>query len=142
MTRIDFHIIPAVQSSDRLAYAARLVAKARSHQHNVLLAVDNAEQAQTLSDALWSVSPESFLPHSLLEADTDAVQIGWHDHPGSHHDVLINLASELPDYFSRFERVFEVVSQEPTVLDASRQRYRFYQDRGYPLTRHDLRDRA
>lgn len=142
MTRIDFHIIPAVQTSDRLAYAARLVAKARTRLHSVLLAVDDADQAQTLSDALWHLSPESFLPHSLLDGDSDTVQIGWHDHPGQHHDVLINLASELPDYFSRFERVFEVVSQEPTILDTSRQRYRFYQDRGYPLTRHDLRDRA
>lgn len=142
MTRIDFHIIPAVQTNDRLAYAARLVTKARSRQHQVLLAVDDADQAQQLSDVLWGLSPDSFLPHSLLEGEAEDVQIGWHDHPGQHHDVLINLASELPDYFSRFERVFEVVSQEPTVLDATRQRYRFYQDRGYPLNRHDLRDRV
>lgn len=142
MTRIDFHIIPAVQALDRLAYAARLVIKARSRQHSVLLAVDNAEQAQQVSNTLWGLTPDSFLPHSLLDGDAEAVQIGWHDHPGQHHDVLINLATELPDYFSRFERVFEVVSQEPAVLEASRQRYRFYQDRGYPLNRHDLRDRV
>ncbi|PTY36941.1 hypothetical protein BGP77_06555 [Saccharospirillum sp. MSK14-1] len=142
MTRIDFHIIPAVQTADRLAYAARLVAKARSRQHTVMLAVDDADQAQQLSDVLWGLTPDSFLPHGLLDGEPDAVQIGWHDHPGTHHDVLINLASNLPDYFSRFERVFEVVSQEPAILEHSRQRYRFYQDRGYPLTRHDLRDRA
>ena len=142
MTRIDFHIIPAVQNTDRLAYAARLVAKARTRQHSVLLAVDDADQAQALSDVLWSLTPDSFLPHGLLDGESESVQIGWHDHPGDHHDVLVNLASELPDYFSRFERVFEVVSQEPSILEASRQRYRFYQDRGYPLNRHDLRDRA
>jgi len=70
------------------------------------------------------------------------VQIGWHAEPGQHHDVLINLAAEIPEYFSRFERVFEVVSQDPAVLNATRSHYKFYQDRGYPLKRHDLRDRV
>jgi DNA polymerase-3 subunit chi len=143
MTQVDFHIVPVLQAGDRYAYAARLVAKARSRQHRVLLAVDDEAMAQSVSEVLWSSPPESFLAHSLLVAgNEDDVQIGWHNEPGQHHDILINLAGEIPEYFSRFERVFEVVSQEPAVLTSTRAHYRFYQDRGYPLKRHDLRDRA
>ncbi len=142
MTQVDFHILPALQAADRYAYAARLVAKATSRQHRVLLAVNDETEAQALSDALWGVSPESFIAHGRLDQEAEAVQIGWHSHPGEHHDVLINLGTEIPDYFSRFHRVFEVVSQDPAILAQTRDHYRFYQDRGYPLSRHDLRDRV
>lgn len=144
MTQVDFHIIPVFQVEERYAYAARLVAKARRHQHRVLLSVDDEAAAQTLSEMLWAATPESFIAHSMLEAAQfdDTVQIAWRDSAGSHHDVLINLAGEIPEYFSRFDRVFEVVSQDPAVLKRTREHYRFYQDRGYPLTRHDLRDRV
>ncbi|WP_028669666.1 DNA polymerase III subunit chi [Saccharospirillum impatiens] len=142
MTQVDFHIVPVLQAADRYAYAVRLVNKARSHNHRVLLAVDDEAMARVVSEALWSSPPESFLAHSLLAGNDDDVQIGWHAEPGQHHDVLVNLATEIPEYFSRFERVFEVVSQDPAVLNATRTHYKFYQDRGYPLKRHDLRDRV
>lgn len=143
MTQVDFHIIPVFQSEDRYAYAARLVAKALSRRHRVLIAVDDEAMGRAVSEALWAATPESFIAHSMLESnEDDAVQIGWRDHPGSHHEVLVNLASDIPEYFSRFDRVFEVVSQDPTVLGQTRDHYRFYQDRGYPLSRHDLRDRV
>lgn len=142
MTQVDFHILPVLQPTDRYTYAARLVAKATARQHRVLLAVNDETEAQTLSDALWSASPEAFIAHGRLDQEAEAVQIGWHDHPGDHHDVLINLADDIPEYFSRFHRVFEVVSQDPATLARTRDHYRFYQDRGYPLSRHDLRDRV
>lgn len=144
MTQVDFHIIPVFQAEERYAYAARLVAKAMRHRHRVLLAVDDEASARALSEALWSATPESFIAHSLLEAgqSEETVQIGWLNHPGSHHEVLVNLATDIPEYFSRFERVFEVVSQDPAILKQTREHYRFYQDRGYPLSRHDLRDRV
>ncbi|MHA7879441.1 MAG: DNA polymerase III subunit chi [Saccharospirillum sp.] len=142
MTQVDFHIIPTLQLAERYRYAARLVAKASQHQHRVLLAVNDETQARALSERLWGLTPESFLPHAMLDDTDEAIQIGWHDHPGEHHDILINLAERIPEYFSRFERVFEVVSQDPQVLEQGREHYRFYQDRGYPLKRHDLRDRV
>ncbi|MCH8533355.1 MAG: DNA polymerase III subunit chi [Saccharospirillum sp.] len=142
MTKVDFHIIPALQAVDRFNYAARLVIKATKRQHRVLLAVDDEAQAKHLSEQLWAATPESFIPHSLLDDQDEAIQIGWQAHPGEHHDILINLGQAIPDYFSRFERVFEVVSQDPDVLKQGRNHYRFYQDRGYPLDRHDLRDRV
>lgn len=142
MTQVDFHILPVLQPADRYAYAARLVTKATGRSHRVLLAVNDEQEAQALSDALWGASPESFIAHGRLDQDSETVQIGWHEDPGDHHDVLINLAATIPEYFSRFDRVFEVVSQEPTVLAQTRDHYRFFQDRGYPLSRHDLRDRV
>ncbi|MDO7656758.1 MAG: DNA polymerase III subunit chi [OM182 bacterium] len=142
MTKVDFHILATTQESDFLTYVVRLTQKARSRGHQVLIATDQAEQSLALSTALWGIQPDAFIAHSTIDAGHDAIQISDSEQCGSHHDVLINLRQAIPEFFSRFERVFEVVSQQPSLLPASRQRYRFYSDRGYALTRHDLRDRV
>jgi DNA polymerase-3 subunit chi len=55
-------------------------------------------------------------------------------------DVLINLDPAPPSVFSRFDRLLEIVTQDESDLVASRQRYRFYKERGYQLVTHDLLD--
>jgi len=67
------------------------------------------------------------------------VQIGWGEHPDHHHDVLINLSSPQPNFFSRFQRVLEVVIQDEAILSQTRQHYKFYKERGYQVTYRDLR---
>ena len=64
--------------------------------------------------------------------------IGWQPPPESEHDVLINLAPEVPNFFSRFARLAEPLDQEPGIREAGRERYRFYRDRGYPLESHQI----
>jgi len=142
MTKVDFHILPTVQESDLLQYVVRLTQKALSRSHQVLIATQSDEQSHLVSQALWAWQPDSFLAHTRIEEAHFKLQISHSDQCGDHHDVLINLRHQIPNYFSRFGRVFEVVSQQPDLLKASRDRYRFYKDRGYPLTRHDLRDRV
>ena len=53
-------------------------------------------------------------------------------------DVLINLAPAVPEFFSRYERVAEVVDANAVRREQSRERYRFYRDRGYPLNTHQV----
>jgi DNA polymerase-3 subunit chi len=52
--------------------------------------------------------------------------------------VLINLAAEVPEFFSRYERVAEVVDADAVRREQSRERYRFYRDRGYKLNTHQV----
>ena len=53
-------------------------------------------------------------------------------------DFLINLSNEVPPFFSRFERLAEILDQEEPILLAGRKRYLFYRDRGYNLEYHQL----
>ena len=55
-----------------------------------------------------------------------------------HHDNLLNLSAESPLFFSRFERLLELVSTEEADRLAGRARYKFYRERGYPMFTHDL----
>ncbi len=52
--------------------------------------------------------------------------------------MLINLADEVPDFFSRFERVAELIDRDPAVRTAGRNRFRLYRDRGYTLNTHNI----
>ena len=55
-----------------------------------------------------------------------------------HITVLINMASDVPLFFSHFERVAEIIDQSPTQKQIGRERYRFYRDRGYDLQSHNI----
>ena len=149
MTRIDFYILPDSQQQARLLFICRLVEKAYKQKHRVYIHCENETSSQAIDELLWSYRPESFIPHQRLDDNTAPAPIAiGHgassgdsaiSPPGDHHDVLINLSSDIPDFFSRFQRCVEVVVQLPTVLETTRRHFSFYRERGYPLHSHDLR---
>ena len=101
----------------------------------------NAGQAQALDDLLWTFRDGSFVPHELYSpgaAEPAPVVIGCDPDPQLEPDVLINLAEAVPPCFSRFQRLAELVDADPARREASRELWRFYRDRGYPLQKHDL----
>ena len=140
MTRIDFHTnIP-----DKIGYACRLVRKARGADQKVVVYADRMQLA-ALDQALWTFSEQDFLPHVMagdeLAAQTPVILTDNADAPLPHHQVLVNLASETPAHFARFDRMFEIVSTRDDDVLAGRERYRQYQQRGYPLT-HFVADKS
>jgi DNA polymerase III subunit chi len=142
MTHIDFHILQDTSVEARWLYTCRFIEKVERLGHSILIVVDTQEQAHELDDLLWSFKPESFIAHQIIGGDEEAkveitfpVAAGLAE-AGEHHDVLINLSSQIPDYFSRFARLAEIVIQEPKILENTREHYRFYKQRGYPITQH------
>ena len=119
--------------------AADCVQKAYSQGHRVFINAADEEQARVLDDMLWTWRPTSFLPHGLLgQENSESIAIGWGQEPEGHSDLLINLQLQIPEFFSRFRRVAEVVIQDPASLEALRRSWTFYKERGYQLEKHDL----
>ncbi|MAT91794.1 MAG: DNA polymerase III subunit chi [Halioglobus sp.] len=139
MTRVDFYVLQSADAATRLQVAMRLTQKAFSQGHRVFINAADEAQAHTLDEQLWSFRPESFLPHGLHGAQhSEGIAIGWGQEPAGHSDLLVNLRLDVPAFFSRFERVAEVVTQDADSLAALRSSYRFYRERGYELNKHDL----
>ena len=46
-----------------------------------------------------------------------------------------------PPFFSRFERLADVVGRDAEVADAGRRRWKFYRDHGYAMQHHRLDER-
>jgi DNA polymerase-3 subunit chi len=137
MTQIDFHILQDASVEARWLYVCRFIEKVERLGHSILVVVDTQEEAHELDDLLWSFKPESFIAHQIIGGDEEAkVEITYTENAGDHHDVLINLSSQIPEYFSRFARAAEIVIQEPKILENTREHYKFYKQRGYPITQH------
>lgn len=141
MTRIDFHSnVP-----DKIAYACRLVRKARAADCRVVLLAAGRAELAALDQALWTFSELDFLPHVTsddpLAARTPIVLTDSDQAELPHHQILVNLTPAAPAHFARFERMFEIISSDEADKAAGRERYRLYQQRGYPLT-HYVADKA
>jgi DNA polymerase-3 subunit chi len=143
MTRVDFYVLDSSELAAQKNFACRLTEKAWHRGHSVYIHTDNEQQAEELDELLWSFRPNSFVPHALLNADfahagEAKIEIGYGEDAGDHHEVLINLSSELPSFFARFERISEVVVQDEQVLNGTRKRFKYYRERGYPLKSHKV----
>ena len=139
MTRVGFYVVQAADQAQRLQVAARLADKAFQQGHRIFINAVDETQARSLDELLWSFRPASFLPHGLHgQEHADSIAIGWGQEPENHNDLLINLQLNIPRFFSRFARVAEVVTQDPASLEALRESWKFYQERGYQLEKHDL----
>lgn len=146
MTDIDFYILSAQQPEQRLEFACRLIEKAYRSRCKILVQFDNLEQAKSFDELLWSFREGSFIPHSLLDANSAAeidpncpVHIVYDEQQPPHFDVLVNLATNIPSTFGRHKRVLEIVIQQDDVLKSTRNNYRFYKERGYPINNIDMR---
>ncbi len=144
MTQVDFYILEADSDDARLQLACRIVDKATQLDHHVFIHSTSDEEARRLDELLWTFSQGSFIPHrvvreALAEPPREPVLIGLNQQPApGRWDVLINLGMDVPEFFSRYERVAEVVDGNAARRARSRERYRFYRDRGYNLNTHQV----
>lgn len=141
MTRVDFYVSSNNASDAHLQLACRIVDKAYQQQNQVYVHAATPEQARQFDELLWVFRDGAFIPHCQLNdtiaADTPII-IGCDTPPALKPDVLINLGQEVPGFFSRFERVIEIVAGDESARAQARQRFKFYRERGYPLETHEL----
>ncbi|MHB8624081.1 MAG: DNA polymerase III subunit chi [Sulfuricaulis sp.] len=141
MTRVDFYILDHTTQGGKDTAVCRLTHKAFRLGHRVYILTADNDCAQRLDRLLWTFSADSFIPHGLGQSPekTDLpVLIGHVDPPPAHEDVLIQLALKVPECFSRFQRVAELVEDGDNAKSQARERFRFYRDRGYTLQTHNL----
>jgi len=151
MTHINFYVSKDVGLENRLAIAYRLTNMALKNKLSVHIHTDNETTSKLIDDQLWNKDTTSFIPHSILSADNsnsespdnhskplEKVTISHDYEPMSECDYLINLSNTRPMFFSRFNKVAEIIDATEEILSAGRKRYAFYRDRGYTLQYHQL----
>ncbi len=141
MTRVSFYILKGSVEHDRQVFACRLIEKAYKQGHHIYIHTDSAEKTEQMNQALWSFRRDSFVPHQLIDqtnSEQCPILIGHDSKPPRLMDLLINLGNEHPLFFSQFERVAEFINDDEQIKMIGRERYRFYQQRGYELTTHKV----
>ncbi len=141
MTRISFYILKGEQEYDRRVFACRLIEKAYTQGHHIYVHTNNVREAEQLDELLWTYRADSFVPHQMSHEpgqEDCPVLIGHDSTPPRLMNLLINLSPEHPPFFSQFERVAEFINDDSDTKKQGRERYRFYQQRGYELESHKI----
>lgn len=145
MTRVDFYLLQNADPAEKPRLACKLAEKAFQRGLHTYIYTADANASAALDDLLWLYAPGSFVPHArhddsapAIAADDAPVLIGHTPPPEPLHQLLISLAPSVPEFFSRFERLIEVVANDDDDKARSRERFRFYRDRGYPLQTHNV----
>jgi len=142
VTQVDFYLLQDDSAQIRASFACRLADKAYRLGNRVYIHTASAEQTRQLDDLLWTFQQNSFVPHAIYQAaqhNPPPVLLAHNSEPDASIQVLINLSAEVPLFFSRFERVAELVNQNADIHQQGRSRYSFYKDRGYPLRTHEIK---
>ena len=137
--KVEFYVLPSTQMADRLNAACRLAHKAwRAGFMTFIRCSDSTQQAE-LDELLWTFRKHSFIPHSLHTDSCQApVILGIDERPNFTSGVLINLHREISTHLDCFNRVIEIVNQEPEQLNLSRQNFLRYRKQGYQPARVEL----
>ena len=137
MTSIDFYF----NAEDRFQVACRLAGKALAQKKRMLIYAPAPETASRIDKLLWTWPAIGFVPHCALHdplaADTPVLIAAGEETPPS-CELLLNLGTECPPHFERFERLLEVIPTDDAERQAGRARYRYYLERGYRISNHDL----
>jgi len=141
MTTIDFY----THCANRFEVTSKLVAKAWAHHGSVRVLTDGEASTVELSRFLWMSPAIGFLPHCRLANPLAPETPILVDHALEHQGpaaVLINLHPAPPPFFSRFERLAEIIGTAEEDATAGRERWKYYKARGYEVRSHDLSGRG
>lgn len=139
MTDIEFRF----NLRDPVDYACRLLRKGVMQGGAQLVVTGSAQTLESIDAALWQTEPTDFLAHCRADASPDVLQrspvvlAASVDTALPHRAVLVNLGSEVPQGFERFERLIELVGEDEAARGAGRARWRHYKDRGYGIRHQD-----
>ena len=139
MTRIEFFF----NVENKLEKVAELSEKAFSKGRRTMVFTADSEAATKLQRILWTQKSTGFLPNCKPTdplVELTPIVIDWVGEQLAHDDVLINLRSLHPPFFSRFRRLIEIVGVDEEDKALARTRYRFYRDRGYEIKSFDVND--
>jgi DNA polymerase-3 subunit chi len=143
VTDVAFHF----GAPDRLAYTCRLLRKATATGARLQVRAQTDDRV-ILDTAMWNLGPTDFISHCDAAApdsvrSRSAVLLIDIDSPvQSDFPILVNLAEDVPSGFEQLQRVIEIVSTDEQDRNLARLRWRHYTDRGYTITRHDLKSRG
>ena len=143
MVQVDFYVVASGGAEGAARVACKVVEKAWQRGLRVYLHTASEAAARQVDELLWTFRQDSFVPHSLAggdgDGDDEAVTVGCDLAGAEGRDVLVNLCAPLAADSARCERIAEVVSDEPQVRTAARERYAAYRDLGHELRHHDVR---
>ena len=139
--RIDFYILTDDTADAQGLFTCRLLEKAYQQGHRIFVYCNNETEAGGLDDLLWTFKPDSFIPHHIQGEGPEPpppIQIGFGTEPRGFSDILLNLADNIPTFYTRFQRVIEIVAADEPAKIRGREHFRSYRKAGTEPKAHTI----
>ncbi|MBV1888681.1 MAG: DNA polymerase III subunit chi [Proteobacteria bacterium] len=131
MERVDFYLIAEDLSVQQ--FACRLVNKAFNAGLTVRIELETPEHVQQLDILLWEYRSDWFVPHDIgVDENGVASFIHVADLPrlSNQADMLLNLSATPPACGESYQRIAEIVPDNPAEREPMRERFRYYRNLG------------
>ncbi|WP_067585158.1 DNA polymerase III subunit chi [Endozoicomonas ascidiicola] len=148
MTRVTFYLLENSQQSAE-QFACKLVEKAWRGGLPMHIHTEDESSCVAFDKLLWVWREDSFLPHGIVTGTADSednsasidnlpITLGFDTPSIPQNRLLINLNSEVPQFFTQFNRVCEIVVISPGQKTISRNKFRSYRQLGIEPEVHNL----
>ena len=139
--RADFYQLKSSDPASRYPLLCRLLEKSVASGQHVYIQCEDEAESLHLDEYIWAFKPDSFIPHERIgEGNQAKVIIGYAYTEMSrlpkHSDICINLSKTLAP--KNFERIIELVTQDPAMLASARSHYSQYSQMGRTMQYHKL----
>ena len=117
---------------------AKLLERAWTQGHRIVVRAASPERVEHLSTTLWSYEEASFLPHGSVRDGNDATQPVWLTHRGENPNgasllvVVDGVEAEDIGSYARCADLFD--GNDPGAVEAARGRWRRAREAGHALT--------
>lgn len=139
MPQIDFYIVQQDAKYAALKYACRIIEKAYTLGLKIHIHTEDESVTILLDDLLWTYHDGSFIPHQRKTQANELCAVTLNsDWQPAHREVLVNLSKTIPPHYEEYERVAEIIGNEPEQVQAGRERFRFYRDQGITPQHHTI----
>lgn len=132
MTKVSFFF----GTADRQQAATHWLAEAYRQKQSVVVFQPDREKLDALDRWLWSHPATGFLPHCAIDspyAEQTPIVMAHSLDSSLHDECLLNMSDDIPQGFTRFSELIEIISDDESTKLAGRERFRYYRDRGYAI---------
>jgi DNA polymerase-3 subunit chi len=141
--QVDFYVLQGAGADGLPLLACRLVDKAWAAGQPVCIYDPDAGSLESLDTRLWTFSDGSFIPHERVEdaaagCEAPVALVAARPPDILPRRILINLGAGVPDFATEFERVIELVDEEPQRRERGRERFRAWRRLGVEPRTHNL----
>ncbi len=139
LPRVDFYVAKEISPQFTLRTACRIAEKAFSAGHRIHIHLKSTEDCEKLDELLWTFRDRSFIPHEISSLPMENCPVTISPKIGrGHPDMLLNVTDEIPENYMQYQRIAEIIDNNPESIHAGRERYRFYRESGLDPHHHEV----
>lgn len=143
LPRVDFYVSKDSESNSgsqfTLLTTCRIAEKALTAGHRIHIRMRNLEECEKLDALLWTFRDHSFIPHELSNDPIDSCPVTISPEINENHvDMLLNVSDKVAENIKQFQRIAEIIDNQPESINAGRERYRFYRENGLDPQHHEV----